>query len=145
MTAHDPVNTLDIQHAATDDLPHVDADDVNQPIQPDQSVEVPTMPAGTPPLVREEIPATESDVPLTQPLPHPSSEEEPSVKTQRKPKHLRERWILTQTPSPQDQQQQQIAAAARHFMQACLEAFNLSDASIGGGGASPGPSSLCYL
>ena len=70
-------------------------------------------------------------------VPHDVPHDVPIQQSQnKKPKHLRERWILTPDGLPQqDQQDQQIAAAARTFMQACLKVFhlNLSEASIGGG------------
>ena len=58
-----------------------------------------------------------------------------------KPKHLRERWIVAQPkpddfPAAQSPQMDQISAAAKTFVQACLEVLqlNLADASIGRGG-----------
>ena len=139
LPTHEPVHTLDIQHDVSDHLPPaVDVDDAPQPMDPHQSVDAsahpPAMPASAPPPSTEELPATQHELPVTQPPTQTRNVEEKSVKLQRKPKHLRERWILTPTPTPQDQQEQQITAAARTFMQACLEVFNLSDASIGGGG-----------
>ena len=71
---------------------------------------------------------------------HDNSQSE-SVKTKQKPKHLREKWIVA-SPKPSTNicenapQMDQITAAARTFVQACLEVLhlNLSDASIGRGG-----------
>ena len=68
--------------------------------------------------------------------PHPDL-----TKPKQKPKHLREKWIVA-SPKPStnisedDPQKDQITAAARTFVQACLEVLhlNLSDASIGRGG-----------
>ena len=63
------------------------------------------------------------------------------VKTKQKPKHLREKWIVA-SPKPSTNisekapEMDQITAAAKTFVQACLEVLhlNLSDASIGRGG-----------
>ena len=81
---------------------------------------------------------TEEEANQVQPRPDTQPEDQTPVETEykkpkrKKPKHLREKWILT--PPPEAQRDKQLAASIMTFMQACLEVFNLSHTSARVGG-----------
>ena len=100
------------------------------------------VPPETPGQVQE-VPETEGNMteeeanqvqprPDTQPGDQTPVETEYKKPKRKKPKHLREKWILT--PPPEAQRDKQLAASIMTFMQACLEVFNLSHTSARVGG-----------
>ena len=116
-------DVVDEDQQTPQELP-MQAQQLDEPAQHDPHSPLTAMPSDH---VR---PATQHDNPHSEP-----------VKTKQKPKHLREKWIMA-SPKPSTiisenaPQMDQITAAARTFVQACLEVLhlNLLDASIGRGG-----------